>query len=556
MDRTIRIARRRAAAVLLLAGVVAATPAQAQEAWTTTALSSPPLPAGWAVDHAVLSPNGRVAVYEVWQPSEGAVELRCVSLDGQAGTISLTAPLSDAFRFDSVVFAPDSRRVAFVAIVPAAAGWVDEVWSVEVCRPGAVPARLAPAGAPAGDPIATDVQFAPGGQRLLYRSNWTGRYRTYSAPAAGGEAIDLGGEDGPDTGAFEPTPDGQFVLFGREAEGGFADLVRVPTAGPASAAIVLVHGTFVGASLPRPIGVPAGSGRIVYLSEDDLPAFGQWQLYSAPIAPPGDRHVRLNATLGLDGTVVHATLSPDGERVAYVADQASADVYELYSVPVSGPSTSYVKLNRLLPPGSAGVAWSDGAEPFFLSDSTRVVYHAAQEQVGRRDLYSVPAAGPAGDGVRLNANTPENSYGHASASPDSELVVFVGDESQVGTTELHLRRADGAGPELDLYCDAALPWWGSGGIFAYCTLLLTDFPQLYHWRLTGSPGWTRSEVTVLDDDDPGPMHVLGASAETGGVLFTYDRPSDGTYELFTADRRIHWGGFENGSTAGWSVVVP
>jgi hypothetical protein len=561
MARKARKARIGSRAPLAIAALLATAaggraPAHAQGPWTTTRLSSPPLPAGWDVDDAVLSPNGRVAVYEVWRPSEGPVELRCVSLDGEAGTHSLTAPLSDAFQFGGAVFAPDSRRVAFLAFVPVADGWAAEVWSVEVCRPGAVPVRHAPAGEPVEDPGAGDVRFAAGGQRVLYRSDWTGRTRIYSAPASGGEAIDLGGDEGPETGSFEISPDGQFVLFGRESPAGFADLVRVPAAGPASAATVLVHGEFQGASLPRPVGVPPAGDRIVYLAEDDLPPFGQWQLYSAPFAPPADRQVRLNPTLTLDGTVVLAVLSPDGSRVAYVADQATAGVYELYSVPVAGPATSYVKLSGLMPAGSTGVDWLSDYEPFFLADSSRVVYHADQEQPERYDLHSVPAAGPASAGVRLNANTPEYRYWHASASQDSQLVVFVGAETQVGTTDLHLRRADGTGPELDLYCDGGRPWWGGGGIFASCTLLLDEVPQLYHWRLTGAPGWTRSEVTSLDDDDSGPMRVFGVSRETDGLLFAYDRPVDGSYELYTADRRIHWGGFENGSTTGWSLVVP
>jgi len=557
--------RRAARTLALMAVAGAACAARADWPWTTTALSSPPLPAGYYVHQAAVSPNGRIAVYVVLQQGVGARELRCVSLDAQAGAVSLTSSLSDAFTYGDFVFSPDSRRVAFVAYAPSAAGWVGGVWSVEVCRPGAVPVSQAPAGEPAADARMNGLRFAPDGQRVLFLSDWQAENveRVYSAPATGGPAVDLGGALATtDDVEFEPTPDGQFVLLGQRSEAGFADLVRVPVAGPASAGTVLVHGTFAFAELPDLVGVAGGSGRIVFRSFDDLPAFGQWQLYSAPLAPPGDRQVLLNPTLTLDGTVVDAILSPDGARVAYVADQAQADVYQLYSVPVAGPSAAYVKLNPPLPAGSPGVVYWGGRRPFFLPDASHVVYQSRQDSQDwqiRTHLYSVPSSGPGSASVRLDVYAPLDGYFRgATASPDAQLVVFTGAEQQAGTSELHLRRADGSGPELDLSCGAADPVWGSGDsdLFAFCQATNTTERQLYHWYLTSSPAAYRLDVTPLDDGDSGSMGLFGVSPRTGGVLFAYDRPTEGIYELFTADRRVYWGGFENGSTAGWSAVVP
>ena len=229
-------------------------------------------------------------------------------------------------------------------------------------------------------------------------------------------------------------------------------------------------------------------------------------------------------------------------------------------MPIAGPSTASVRLNRPLPAGSPGLyAWA-GLEYFFLADSSRIIYSAAQDVADRYDLYSVPATGPGTSGVRLNEGDPsEGSYFEDFATPDSKFVVFTYYDT-VGPTggALHVRRADGTGEQLN-FC--TYPPTGDliaagGGLFAVC--IDGGLRELYHWQLSDSPvAALRTDVTPIDDTNTGfKPYIYGPTAAAGGVLFVYDWPSAGSFELFAADRRVFLSGFESGATAAWSSTAP
>ena len=58
--------------------------------------------------------------------------------------------------------------------------------------------------------------------------------------------------------------------------------------------------------------------------------------------------VKLSGTMPATGDVTRFKISSDGQYVVYLADQDTDFVFELYSVPLAGPSTARVKLNRPL----------------------------------------------------------------------------------------------------------------------------------------------------------------------------------------------------------------
>jgi hypothetical protein len=108
-------------------------------------------------------------------------------------------------------------------------------------------------------------------------------------------------------------------------------------------------------------------------------------------------------------------ISPDSARVVYLADQDVDEVFELYSVPVAGPASEGVKLNGTL------VDKGDVSDVFEISpNSKRVVYFADQEADEQFRLYGVPIAGPASAGVRLS----EGPWDERVVSGDSKWVVY------------------------------------------------------------------------------------------------------------------------------------
>jgi hypothetical protein len=92
--------------------------------------------------------------------------------------------------------------------------------------------------------------------------------------------------------------------------------------------------------------------------------------------------------------------SPDGQRVAYLADPAKRTVFELFGVPAKGGSS--VKLNAPLPPA---VPFTDhDVAPDFRFSGGRVVYRVVRVALGTGDLWSAASTG--GGAVRLSPVLP------------------------------------------------------------------------------------------------------------------------------------------------------
>ncbi len=77
------------------------------------------------------------------------------------------------------------------------------------------------------------------------------------------------------------------------------------------------------------------------------------ELYSVPIKGPAAVGIKINGHLVPNGIVYHYTISPDGSRVVYTADQETNNVFEIYSVPLGGPATAGIKLNEALGAGGS-----------------------------------------------------------------------------------------------------------------------------------------------------------------------------------------------------------
>lgn len=105
----------------------------------------------------------------------------------------------------------------------------------------------------------------------------------------------------------------------------------------------------------------------------------------------GAQVTRLNGTLVSGGNVTGFVISPDGQRVVYLADAEEDQRFELYSAPRSG-ATAAVKLNPTL------LAGTDVDRFAIAPDGARVVFTVSGPGAGQ--LYSVPLAG--GTALRLD----------------------------------------------------------------------------------------------------------------------------------------------------------
>ena len=99
------------------------------------------------------------------------------------------------------------------------------------------------------------------------------------------------------------------------------------------------------------------------------------ELYSVPIGGPAAAGLKLNGAMVAGGNVGLFLISPDSSRVVYWADQQTATVFELYSVPLGGPAAAGVKLNGALVAGGNVVGFQ------ISPDSSRVVYRPTKRRL-------------------------------------------------------------------------------------------------------------------------------------------------------------------------------
>lgn len=350
------------------------------------------------------------------------------------------------------------------------------------------------------------ASVSPDGEHVVYRHDAVvdDAHELWSVPVAGGAPIRLSGilPSGSSVGRFEIAADSHRVVYvARQDSSQVIELYSVPVAGPTGAWVKLnpqlvsggevesfavvgnrvafiadveeagaydlwsasIEGglerkhrptiTAVGSVVPRlqRIAVSPEGQRVAFLA--NFSNLGKWDLWSTRLDGVGGV-AKLSGTLVAEGDVQNSgySFSPDGARVVYLADQDVDERVELYSVPAAGGVE--VKLSGPM------VAGGD-VESFTISpDGSRVVYCADQQVDERIELWSVPIGG----GTALKLNGALVAGGDAcrfvAISPDSSRVVYIGDQAVDEVFELwSVPIAGGAAVRLN----SALP--GSGDIF-------------------------------------------------------------------------------------------
>lgn len=245
-----------------------------------------------------------------------------------------------------------------------------------------------------------NFRISPDSRYVVYLANQFNTTATelYSVPITGTIPLRLNApiQDGLTMLRFLISPLSDRVVFTRpKFDSGlpYSELFSVPIDGSASA--TKLNGPLVTGSSIWAFWITNDGQRVVYVADQDTDNVKE--LYSVPMdgsALP----IKLNPTLVSGGNVVDTqfALTPNGHRVVYVADKDNDEIFELYSVPTTGPITATVKLNGTLTTGGdVGYSIPLVTPTYFYitPDSTRVIYFADQDTDNSHELYSVPVDG-------------------------------------------------------------------------------------------------------------------------------------------------------------------
>ncbi len=195
-----------------------------------------------------------------------------------------------------------------------------------------------------------------------------------------------------------------------------------------SASALKLNGLLITGGDVTHLAVSPNSIRVVYRADQE--SNDVFELFSVPIT--GGMPVKLSGPMTTGGDVSSDfRISPDSQHVVYLADQEANEVYELYTVPIAGGTPQ--KLNLPFVDG-------DVTDYAISADSTRVVFRAAEWSHGAR-LYSVPVAGGVPRDITvlpgLTADVLVNSF---VISADSTRVVYrsaYDSETNASPTELY-----------------------------------------------------------------------------------------------------------------------
>ena len=399
--------------------------------------------------------------------------------------VEIAPPPACSNMASSFVITDDSQTVLFTC--PAFAGTPNDLWAVPIAGPPSAAVLLS--AAPTAPYELHEFYPSTTAGRVFYTMPRLEPFRLdmYSVPvggpAAAGVVISATLAEGGQVRSPYPLTSSSRVLYHRWRPSSLGGDIWITDPDAPNAVAVGVPP----ASHPftSDFRVSPDEEYLVWASADEQEDY--W-LYSAPISTPPGAAIQLNAAVPQSALAGHFAISPDSARVAYVANQENLAKRELFSVPIVGPGSSSVNLSafpQLWEPAIAGTG--------FTPDSAWVLYLGWREVYGRKDLYGVPAGGPSTANVRINpVGEAAEEVGWYELIPDSSDVLL----------SMH-----GASPEYDLRCHRG-SWLGAPG---NATTLWTE-----RFRLQG--------------------YGIGCrwAAESRGALTIAENPSNGVLTLWLA----------------------
>lgn len=477
-----------------------------------------------AVRSFAVSRDSQRVIYTAEQDTVGLTELYSRPIDGSGVPTKLNGPIVGDGDVTAAAIAADSRWVVYLA--PQDTAGMTEVYSRRIDGTGS-PAKLNGMLDPLAD-VNTDYTISPTADRVAYRAAQAkpGVTELFSRPIDGSD-VDrrLNGPLVTGGGVMDAraSADGRYIVYRADQDTNqISELYSVLADG--SAPPVKMNGPLgPGGEVEHPYGFgdlpyAVGTERVAYAA--NAAAQDTYELYSRRLDGVGDA-LRLNTPLVPRGQIGRFAVSPDGLQVAFLASQLTAFVDDVYAGPLDG-STPTQRLNT---GGEVGTFR-------FTPDSTQLVFVADQRTVGKDELFIRPLDGSA-PATRLNDTfvPPGGDIISFRIDPTGARAFYVADQEVDNVFELYSVPLAGGGS-----CKL-------GGPFDIVDASETSYAVSPDglsvvYRADGAtPGV--SELFVRAADCSGASVRLNADLVAGGEVLVFTIAPIGRRVLYVADEEVN-----------------
>lgn len=358
--------------------------------------------------------------------------------------VQLTEAFSDGEIFEWKL-SPDGAQVVFVGDVGV--NRFKELFLVSSSESGTqmpldTNPKLPP---PNADSYRVDsFAFTPQGDRVVFSGRVLGEPQRFlaSVPISGGLAVSLSGfpsAGGDVSTSFQISPDGTRVLFSGTILSAHRELFVASSSQFGTRQ--KVSSTLVAGNVDQFFFLPNGT-QAVYTG--DLTSLGMRELYRNSLDPVGTQ-TRLGSTPVPGGDVEHLLQPLMNQRFLFTGDVLSDGRFDLFAN--LNNTNSSVLLNTPRVGGNVGtfspVMTPNGARVLFLGDLT---------EAGKTDLYSSETAGQ-GTQVRLSNGSAPAGYEVQGfeITPDGNRVIFWGNLNAQARIGIFSAPVDGSSPQVALF---------------------------------------------------------------------------------------------------------
>ncbi len=429
-----------------------------------------------AVDDLQFSPDGRWFAFKGDFGTDGTIELWVVDLTRPTieTAVRVNGPLVASGAVLNFKWSPDGRWLAYHADQNVDAD--NELFVVDMCA-GLNPGPSMRANAPLvalGDVELDDYFFSPDSRKLAYVADQTidGQLEVFvidlssGAPSAAVQASPVFSNASMDVDDnVQWTPDSTRLLM--RADPVVLDqeeLFLVDVSGPAPWTPQLVSGAMAtgGDVVLDDYAISPNGQRLFFIADRETDNITQ--LWTVEIGGPTINAPVLASAPNTATTlsIFEAKWSPDSTRILYVGDQAVDAINEIYLVTVAPTASAPVQLNPAL---AADRDVSTTASEFDFISNGRVLYISDQDTNDVLELFLVDVSGPSPAApVKINQpGLPSTAdVDEWWVSPDGSRIVYIVDPDAAGRNDLWMTTLDAGGmPGTAVRLNNTLP---SGGL--------------------------------------------------------------------------------------------